>query len=90
MLSHPSPALPSALAQELSLVALNSSKDEDAELLEGLCKEAIDALPEEAEKVRKGSMKVINTLVGRVMRNSRGRADARGVREKMAEMLGVK
>ena len=62
----------------------------DAQFSEGLCKEAIDALPEEGEKVRKGPMRVMNTLVGRVMRNSRGRADTMGVREKMAEMLGVK
>lgn len=89
MLERRSPEMPSQLAQQLSLVAFGAASEEE-EFLVGLCKEAILALPEEAEKVRNGQMKVVNTLVGRVMRSSRGRADAKHVREKMVQMLGVK
>lgn len=88
MLEHRSTETPSQLAQQLSLVAFGAADEAEA-FLAGLCKEAIEALPEEAAKVRDGHMKVVNTLVGRVMRSSRGRADAKHVRERMIEMLGV-
>jgi aspartyl-tRNA(Asn)/glutamyl-tRNA(Gln) amidotransferase subunit B len=63
--------------------------------LEQLCKEAIDALPEEAEVVRKcqgngSKSNVINKIVGRVMKSSRGRADARAVRVLLEKMILVK
>lgn len=41
------------------------------------CRMVIDALPEEAEKVRRGNKKVIARLVGEAMKQTRGRGDAR-------------
>ncbi|TFY69182.1 hypothetical protein EVG20_g3256 [Dentipellis fragilis] len=74
---------PDRLAQELSLTAMQDEPD----FLGELCKEAITKLPEEAEAVRQGNTKVLNKLVGSVMKSSRGRADAQAVRSKLQEVL---
>jgi aspartyl-tRNA(Asn)/glutamyl-tRNA(Gln) amidotransferase subunit B len=89
IITHRSTALPSELARELSLLAMPSTSSSE---LEQLCQEAITALPEEAEVVRKSKGKgsksnVINKLVGMVMKKSRGRADARAVRELLERMI---
>ncbi|KAF7967986.1 hypothetical protein HWV62_32393 [Athelia sp. TMB] len=83
MLSHPSISAPSALAAEMSLLAASSTDD----TLRTLCEETISALPQEADVVRKGNEKVIMKLVGRVMKESRGRADAKAATELFKEML---
>ncbi|KAA1466549.1 Glutamyl-tRNA amidotransferase B subunit [Dentipellis sp. KUC8613] len=83
MLDHPSPERPDRLAQELSLMAMQDEPD----FLGELCREVITKLPEEAEAVRQGNTKVLNKLVGSVMKSSRGRADAQAVRSKLREVL---
>lgn len=92
MLAHPSSAMPSWLAGELSLAALPSATPATSAThshteIRTLCEEAILALPEEAAAAKKGNKNVLNKLVGRVMKSSRGRADARGAREVLEEML---
>ncbi|KLO08523.1 Glutamyl-tRNA amidotransferase B subunit [Schizopora paradoxa] len=74
---------PKVLAQKLGLMALK----ENAGQLEEMCRAAIDALPEEAAVVRAGNERVLNKLVGHVMRSSRGRANATAVHKKLREML---
>jgi len=74
---------PAALAQQLGLTALK----EDPGQLEGLCRAAVNALPEEAAVVRAGNLRVLNKLVGHVMKASRGRANATAVHNKLKDML---
>ncbi|THH14303.1 hypothetical protein EW146_g6012 [Bondarzewia mesenterica] len=83
MLDHKSDEMPEEIAQKLSLTALS----EEDHMLEKLCGEAVAELPEEAEVVRRGNLKVLNKIVGRVMKSSRGRADAQAVRTTLQNML---
>jgi len=83
MLDHRSPAMPSKLAERLSLLSVRH----DSASLEEWCSEAIAALPQEADVVRRGNVKVINKIIGRVMKSSRGTADAQAVKAMLLEML---
>ncbi|THH11478.1 hypothetical protein EW145_g623 [Phellinidium pouzarii] len=78
---------PAALARELSLLALDSDDDVVENFINELCLKAIEALPEEAEVVRKGNTNVLNKLLGLVMNLSRGRADAKAVHARLKNML---
>jgi aspartyl-tRNA(Asn)/glutamyl-tRNA(Gln) amidotransferase subunit B len=83
MLDHPSDDLPTMLAKKLSIIALAEG---DASL-EKWCHEAIETLPDESEAVRKGNLKVVNKLVGKVMKASRSTADAVTIRTMLLELL---
>ncbi|GBE79803.1 Glutamyl-tRNA(Gln) amidotransferase subunit B, mitochondrial [Sparassis crispa] len=83
ILTHRSPELPSTLAERLSLLTVL----DDSTSLEQWCSEAITVLPEEAKVVRGGNVKVINKIMGRVMKLSRGTADAQAVRAMLLRML---
>ncbi|CCM01738.1 uncharacterized protein FIBRA_03804 [Fibroporia radiculosa] len=83
MLDHCSEEMPSKLAEKFSLLAVSS----DDSALERWCAEAIAALPQEADAVRRGNDKVINKIVGRVMKSSRGTANAQAVRAILLKML---
>jgi aspartyl-tRNA(Asn)/glutamyl-tRNA(Gln) amidotransferase subunit B len=83
MLDHEASTMPRKLAQELSLLSLA----DDAGSLEQWCQEAINAMSREAEDARQGDTRVINKFVGRVMKISRGRADARNARATLEKML---
>ncbi|KAF8530900.1 Glutamyl-tRNA amidotransferase B subunit [Gautieria morchelliformis] len=50
-----------------------------------LCLAGAEELPEEAELVRRGNSRVLMKLVGRVMKLSRGRADAQQIRKYLAD-----
>jgi aspartyl-tRNA(Asn)/glutamyl-tRNA(Gln) amidotransferase subunit B len=60
---------------------------------EGALTEAVEAAlaadPEAAEKVRGGKVQAVGALVGRVMKQTRGQADAAAVRALLLEKLGV-
>jgi aspartyl-tRNA(Asn)/glutamyl-tRNA(Gln) amidotransferase subunit B len=86
MITQASLEMPSKLAADLSLAAF-SETDSASDALRRLCEDAIAALPEEVSVVRKGNEKVIMKLVGRVMKDSRGRADAKGAGELLRELL---
>lgn len=75
--------MPSALVEELSLLA----GDDANASLEKWCEAAIQALPQEANVVRKGNKNVVNKLVGHVMKSSRGAADAKAARSMLVNML---
>lgn len=85
ILDHPDcTSIPvSELIDQLSLRAVSS----DAASLLDLCQRAIDALPREASSARKGNEKVIMRLVGYVMKESRGTADARAVVAELRDLL---
>jgi aspartyl-tRNA(Asn)/glutamyl-tRNA(Gln) amidotransferase subunit B len=96
MLAERSSLMPSEMAERLQLYAfsskpsrdvLSSSSTSPSPELESLCAEAISALPEEVEAMRKGSKNVVNKLVGRVMRSSRGRADASAIKVLLEKMI---
>jgi len=50
-------------------------------------KEVIDSHPEEVKKIRGGNKKVVMRLVGEVMKRSKGKADAKWVREELEKRL---
>ena len=49
---------------------------------------AIAANPEVAAKIRAGKVQAVGALIGAVMKQLRGRADAGRVREQLLERLG--
>jgi aspartyl-tRNA(Asn)/glutamyl-tRNA(Gln) amidotransferase subunit B len=51
--------------------------------------EAIEADADAAEKIRGGKVQAVGALVGRVMKATRGQADASVVRRLLLERLGV-
>ncbi len=61
------------------------SLDEDA--LELLCRNAAEANPKAVSDYKNGKEKALKAILGYVMKNSRGRADARAVEDKLKEML---
>jgi aspartyl-tRNA(Asn)/glutamyl-tRNA(Gln) amidotransferase subunit B len=93
MLGHRTSFMPSKIAEELQLCALPSASQESPSTilpppeLESLCAEAISALPEEVEAMRRGRRNVVNKLVGKVMKDSRGRADAIAVKQLLEKMI---
>jgi len=82
MLDHPSSDFPSQLAERLGIVA-NRGDD----FLERLCAQAIVAMPEEADAMRRGVPNVINKLLGHVMKSSKGTADPRSIRSTLQKLL---
>ncbi|MDR0819480.1 MAG: Asp-tRNA(Asn)/Glu-tRNA(Gln) amidotransferase subunit GatB [Oscillospiraceae bacterium] len=52
-----------------------------------LCKSAIDANPAAVEDYKNGKQKALQSLIGAVMKASKGQAPADAVRERLAEML---
>ncbi|KAI0650451.1 Glutamyl-tRNA-Gln amidotransferase B subunit [Trametes meyenii] len=75
--------LPTKIAKDLQLVAVGG----DGASLEKWCQDAIAALPEEAAAVRRGNVKVVNKIMGHVMKASRGTAKAQGVRAMLLKLL---
>lgn len=87
MQEQPSAKLPLTLAEELNLLALDENVDDT---VNKLCIEAIDRLPEESEAVRKGNLRVLNKLVGYIMKSSKGRVDAQIIQTRLKEILTTK
>jgi len=83
MVDAPTQVSPSRLAEDLSIMALNTNDT----AVDDLCSRAIAALPEEADAVRNGNLKVLNKLVGHVMKASRGRADALAIQERLRAII---
>ena len=63
---------------------LDTMKDDD---LYRLCITGVEELPEEADLVRRGKTRVLMKLVGRVMKLSRGRADAQQIKRYLEDIL---
>ena len=56
-------------------------------VLHSLCLDAMAALPDEVAAVRQGHKNVLNKIVGLVMRQSRGRADAKRVKGLLQNLI---
>lgn len=83
MLDHPSAASVTELALSLSLIALKNNS------LEQLCRDVVAAMPSEAQAVRDGNLNVLNRILGRVMKQSRGTANAQSARKIIQDLLRV-
>ena len=59
----------------------------DSSELEGMVDEVLAANPQFVEQFRAGKDGVINALVGQVMKQTRGRADARQVQQLLRDRL---
>jgi aspartyl-tRNA(Asn)/glutamyl-tRNA(Gln) amidotransferase subunit B len=73
---------PAALVAEHGLSSIGDSSE-----LEGMVDEVIAANPQFVEQFRSGKEGVINALVGQVMKQTRGRADARQVQQLLRDRL---
>jgi aspartyl-tRNA(Asn)/glutamyl-tRNA(Gln) amidotransferase subunit B len=72
------------IAGQMGLLATPESAQDE---LRALCQSVIEKLPAEADSVRKGKDKVVMRLVGQVMKDSKGTADAKKARELLLSML---
>ncbi len=73
---------PAALVRERGLETLS-----DAGALEAAVDAVLAAHPEDAARYRAGERKVLNFLMGQVMRRTQGKADPQAVREMLARKL---
>jgi aspartyl-tRNA(Asn)/glutamyl-tRNA(Gln) amidotransferase subunit B len=93
MLTNPTSHTPTQLAKELQFTALSSTLDSSSQSssphseLHLLCEAAIQALPSEVATFRAGNKNVLNRIVGYVMKQSRGRADAKLVRNLVEQIV---
>src|SRR3712207_37475 len=72
---------PSAVVEREGLAAVGGDE------LEGIVDEVISSNPDEAERVRGGDKKVVNFLLGQVMKATRGSADGGRVRTLLLQKL---
>ncbi|KAH9855061.1 Glutamyl-tRNA-Gln amidotransferase B subunit [Lenzites betulinus] len=75
--------LPTKIAEDLQLVTAS----DDGASLERWCRDAIAALPAEADAVRRGNVNVVNKIMGHVMKASRGTAKAQDARAALLRLL---
>ncbi len=73
---------PSELLSESDMAGLDDSA------LDELCRQAVDANPKAVADYRNGKEKAIKAIVGFVMKNSRGKADAVAAEERIKALLG--
>ncbi len=62
---------------------------EDSGELEAIVERALEAHPDEAEKVSEGGMQAIGPIIGFVMRETKGAADGKEVTRIVREKLGA-
>lgn len=83
------PSIPSDT--DVKLLAADSGflapPESSTDALQDLCRSVIEKLPVEADSVRKGKEKVVMRLVGQVMKDSKGTADAKKAREVLLSIL---
>ena len=73
---------PAALVRERGLETVSDSGE-----LEAVVAAVIAEHPDDAAKFRAGEQKVLNFLMGQVMKRTAGKADAKAVRDLLARML---
>jgi aspartyl-tRNA(Asn)/glutamyl-tRNA(Gln) amidotransferase subunit B len=75
---------PTAIVESEGLGAMDGGDE-----LSGIVAAALEAEPEAAERVRGGNDKAVGPIVGRVMRETKGRADGGEVNRLIREQLGL-
>jgi len=86
MLDSPSSKTPEELAKEHALIA----RAEGDSSVEVWCRQMIESNPNAVDAIRAGNTNVVNKLVGKVMKESRGTAEAVAVRKLLLEMITTK
>ena len=86
MLANPA-APPLELAEAQGFIVEGEDNSGGGDGLEDLCARALAAQPGEVAKYRAGKVNVINKMLGWVMRESKGRADAREAKGVLEELL---
>ena len=72
----------------LEFISENDIGGLDEETMITLCRQAIDENKKAVEDYRGGKEKALKALLGNVMKNSRGKADAAAAEAKLKEMIG--
>jgi aspartyl-tRNA(Asn)/glutamyl-tRNA(Gln) amidotransferase subunit B len=75
---------PAALVEQHGLASIGDSSE-----LEGMVDEVLGQNPQLVEQFRSGKDGVVNALVGQVMKQTRGRADARQVQQLLRDRMGA-
>lgn len=70
-----------SIAKDLGFLAQGGNE------LEELCKAVIQKLPKEVESIRRGKVNVVMRLVGQVMKDSKGTADARKAKDILLSLI---
>jgi aspartyl-tRNA(Asn)/glutamyl-tRNA(Gln) amidotransferase subunit B len=79
-----------AFAEELSLLSVPLANGSDLkDQLRTLCADVVASMPEEVAAIREGKVNVVNKLVGKVMKLSGGKADAKAARETLLQVLKI-
>lgn len=68
-------------AQELGLLTQGGDQ------LQEMCKAVIEKMPKEVASIRKGKVNVLMRLVGQVMKDSKGTADAKRAKDVLAKLI---
>jgi aspartyl-tRNA(Asn)/glutamyl-tRNA(Gln) amidotransferase subunit B len=93
MLSNPSNQPTKQVAEEQQLLSPEQTQEvKGASLvndLEGVIQNAMESMPKEVAALKAGHMGVLNKIVGRVMKESRGRADAKSVKEVIERVVST-
>ena len=72
----------------LEFISENDMGGLDENALNDLCKQAVESNPKAVEDYKNGKEKAIKSLVGNVMKNSRGKADPALAESKIKELIG--
>jgi len=77
---------PDTPAKELA-TTLNLIQNSDDSFLDGLIEEVLAAFPDKVKAYQNGKKNLIQLFIGQIMKKSRGKADAKKVKEKLEERL---
>jgi len=66
---------------------LNLTQNSDDDFLDGLIEEVLTAFPDKVKAYQNGKKNLIQLFIGQIMKRSKGKADAKKVKEKLEEKL---
>lgn len=92
MLSNPSNQSTKQVAEEQQLLSPETTQVKGASPandLEGVVQKAIESMPREVAALKAGHIGVLNKIIGRVMKESRGRADVKSVKEVIERIVST-
>lgn len=90
MLVSPTNESVKELARRMDLLVATTDKSLSPgtdEALRNVCMGAIDAFPSEVAAIRSGNENVVNKLIGWIMRETRGKTNAKQAKEMIEQLL---
>ncbi|KIY73039.1 Glutamyl-tRNA amidotransferase B subunit [Cylindrobasidium torrendii FP15055 ss-10] len=81
LVAHPSSASVEQVARSLKLV------EDQGDDLSAICQRVVEAMPKEVASFKSGNENVVNRLLGKVMKDTRGRADAHAAKTTLLSLL---